>query len=514
MAIRQHDLVLADGRFRVVLTDRHRLFAVLDATETALGPLRVALEIDRRPELGAATARDELPRAHVVAGAPASHALALASDRTFRLISRAAPTIGPSVFATLRDAVDHGSLQLNEHLRVLPETKRAHVAAAARVVLRARLGDVGAKRFIARVVGSVRNGSRSARQIGDALVVGGRFVDDALRTSSAAVGLFHDLAGALQRGDLRGAEALANDARAKAIVADAHVLDDYVSLFANDGAISLRADEDEIVEMTSPRFVQPLSRALGTTTITGFDVGDAVNIASDAASGNVAGAVGDAGGAIGGSLAKGAAIGSAIGSVIPGVGTAIGGAVGAIIGGIGSLFGHHSGPLDYEHLFGGVGMKLVRNVADKIRSAPRWQAHFQAVYRHLPAGTANVKGLGDLVAHELFPHDEYGKDATTGHADGLAEWFAEQPDWERLLHSQGVPPGDRHQLEARVRAAMNRRDIARKAWDTLFHRSHPTKAPPAAPPRIRADLLPTWEPVAALPVSTGCACDPKPVGES
>ncbi len=519
MALRQHEIVLADGRFRVVLTDRHRLFAVLDATETALGPLRVALEIDRRPQLDAATARSESVRAHVVAGTPDNHALALASDRTFHLMSRAAPAIAPSAFATLRGAVDHESLRLSEHLRLLPETRRSHVAAAARIVLRARLGDVGAKRFIARVVGSVRKGSQAARPIGDALVAGSRFVDEALRTSSTAVSLFHDLAGALQRGDLRGAEALAIDERAKAIVADANLVDDYVSLFSNDGSTSLRADADELVETSSPRFVQPLSRALGTTTITGgIGIGDAIGIATDAASGNVAGVIGDAGGAAGGSIAKGAAIGGAIGSVIPGIGTAIGGAVGAVIGGIGSLFGGHSGPIDFEHMMGGLGQKMARQIADKIRHAPRWQSHFQAVYRHLPAGTANNKGLGDMVAHELFPHDEYGKDATTGHADGLAEWFAEQPDWERLLHSQGVPPGDRHQLEARIRAAMNRRDIARKAWDMLFHRSQPAKAAPAPPlrppPRIRPDLLPTWEPVAALPISTGCACDPKPAGES
>jgi hypothetical protein len=512
MALQQHDLVLAEGRFRVVLTDRRRLFAVLDAPETALGPLRVALEIDRRPLLDAPTARDDSRRAHVVAGTRDERALAPSSDPAFRLVSSAAPAIARSAFATLRDAVDHGALRLSERLEQVPEVERAHVAAGARIILRARLGDVGARRFIGRVVAAVRDGSPTARPIRDSLVAGSRLVDDALRTSSSALSLFRNLVDAIQRGDLRGAEALVNDARAKAIVAETELLDDYVSLFAKHNESSLRGDERELLDATSLRFVQPLSRVLGTTTTTGFDIGGAIGIASDAASGNVAGAVGGAGSALGGNLAKGAAIGSAIGTVIPVVGTAIGGAVGAVIGGIGSLFGHHhhSGPLDYEHLLGGVGTKLVRNIADKLRSAPRWQAHFQAVYRHLPAGTANVKGLGDLVAHELFPHDEHGKDATTGHADGLAEWFAEQPDWEQLIHSQGVPPGDRHQLEARVRAVMSRRDVARKARDTLVLRSPPTKP---APP-IREDLLPTWEPIAALPITTGCACDPKPAGES
>ena len=48
MPLRQHDIILAEGSFQVVLTNRRRLFAVINAPQTALGPMRIALEVDRR----------------------------------------------------------------------------------------------------------------------------------------------------------------------------------------------------------------------------------------------------------------------------------------------------------------------------------------------------------------------------------------------------------------------------------------------------------------------------------
>ena len=491
MALRQYDVVLAEGRFRIVLTDRRRLFAVLDAPETALGPLRVAFEIDRRP----ASERTQ----HVVSGAPDSNrSRLLPGDRAFETASSLAPRLAPPALALLNDSATRGAMVLHAQAPRLPVATRGSIEAAARIVLRARLGDIAAKRFIQGVSAAVRAGSTDARALRSALIDGHRLVLEMIGTNSDP---FRRFTGVLQRGDFRAVRSLVADGATRAPEQERETLDDFVRLFA-EAARAPVFDDADLADDGDGSLGHSAANASSTTV--GFGVGDAIGVAADAASGNVAGAVGGAGSAIGGSLAKGAAIGSAIGSVIPGFGTAIGGAVGAIIGGIGSLFGHHhSGPLDYEHLFGGLGVKMVRNIAEKIRSAPRWQAHFQAVYRHLPAGTANVKGLGDLVAHELFPHDEHGKDATTGHADGLAEWFSAQPDWETLLHSNGVPPGDRHQLEARIHAVLNRRDVA-----------GPTKVVPPRPRSARPDLLSTWEPIAALPVTTGCACDPEPGGAS
>ena len=38
-SLRTHDVVLAEGTFRVVLTEKRRVLAVVDAPTTALGPL-------------------------------------------------------------------------------------------------------------------------------------------------------------------------------------------------------------------------------------------------------------------------------------------------------------------------------------------------------------------------------------------------------------------------------------------------------------------------------------------
>jgi len=518
MTIRQHDVVLADGRFRVVLTDQRRLFAVIDAPDTALGPLYIALEIDR-------SARDssrDFGGEHIVGGFldglghGASH---VASDGAFKAASSLATTLAPPAFGIVREVAAHATHLLNQHLPLLPDEARKPIESAARIVLRARLGDLSASRFIENVVGSVRSGASEARPVGDALVAASRLVTQALTpsvalssvaTESAPFHAFERMTSALQRGDFGSLARIADDAAGFAARAT-ETLDDYVKHFAPVAILLPTANEAGLADVAraSSRFVQPLGRATDAITmVVGLGVGDAVNIASDAASGNIAGAVGDAvgGGAIGGSLGKGAAIGAAIGSVIPGVGTAIGGAVGAIIGGIGSLFGGHHGPIGWEHLPGDVGHKLVRQIAEKIRHAPRWQAHFQAVYRHLPAGTADVKGLNDLVARELFPHDVPGKDATTGHADGLAEWFAQQPDCEKLLHGPGVPPGDRHQLEARINAARPRAGLPRPATQVS---PSATSAPHALPAHASAA-----SPIVSLSLPFDCQCAPAPRGRS
>src|SRR6202041_3514836 len=121
MPLRQHDIILAEGSFQVVLTNRRRLFAVINAPQTALGPMRIALEVDRR-----------------------------AFQEAMRLIS--------------------------QHMPFLPEGARKSIEAASRIVMRARLGDLTAKDFIKGVVSAVKAGVAGARKIGDALLTGSRLV--------------------------------------------------------------------------------------------------------------------------------------------------------------------------------------------------------------------------------------------------------------------------------------------------------------------------------------------------
>jgi hypothetical protein len=519
MPLRQHDVVLADGRFRIILTDRRRLFALIDAPETALGPLRIALEIDRRPH--GDLELDELPREHVVAGVieDTGHT-AVRGNGAFAAAANLATTLAPPAFNVIRDVAAQGTLLLAKQLPLLPEHQRKPIESAARIVLRARLGDLSARGFIERVVGAARSGAPEAQAMGNVLVAGSRLVTHALGPSLghaladahgdvSAFHAFDRMASAIQQGDFRSLQAMATDAARITAERASAGFDEYVRRFTPSDVDAELTPADEEMLRSSPRFVQPLAR-MGETTV-GVSVGDVPAIAADVGSGDFAGAAEHL---VGGNVAKGAAIGSAIGSVIPGVGTVIGGAVGAIVGGIGSLFGHHHGPMNFEHLPGDVGRKMVRKIADHIRQAPRWQAHFQAVYRHLPAGTADVKGLNDLVARELFPRDVAGKDATTGHTDGLAEWFAQQPDWEKLLHDPGVPPGDRHQLEARIHAVKSRLESARQVWSHLLNAAATGDTPvasmtvgltPLAPPHPPRLALPS-----ASPSSSDCSCTAPP----
>ena len=191
MPLRQHDVILAEGKFQIVLTDRRRLFAVIDAPETALGPLHIALEIDRRAYQEAAKIRRRLGQdeRYVVGGflddvghafshvaSDIGHGIEHAAEGAFNAVSKVATTLARPVFNAVKDVTGTAMHLIAQNLPFLPESARKSVEAASRIVMRARLGDLTAKDFIKGVVSAVRAGVQGARAIGDALLTGSRLV--------------------------------------------------------------------------------------------------------------------------------------------------------------------------------------------------------------------------------------------------------------------------------------------------------------------------------------------------
>jgi hypothetical protein len=233
MPLRQHDVVLAEGRFQIVLTDRRRLFAVIDAPQTALGPLRIAFEIDRRARSQELALRDHLVSRDYVGGIfddighamsnaakGVAHGVEHAAEGAFNAASKAVTTLARPVLNVVRDVTATGMHLISQHAPFLPEKTRKQIESASRIVMRARLGDLSAKQFIHGVVNAVRSGVAGARAIGDALLSGSRMVAHVLDAPfklaehiPAIGGAIHSLSPfqkfeqvstAIQRGDFRG----------------------------------------------------------------------------------------------------------------------------------------------------------------------------------------------------------------------------------------------------------------------------------------------------------------------
>jgi hypothetical protein len=232
MPLRQHDVVLAEGRFQIVLTDRRRLFAVIEAPQTALGPLRIALEVDRRPFERAMDLRSRLGREYAVGGIfdgighalssaanGVAHGIEHAAEGAFNAASKAVTTVARPVFNVVRDVSATGMHLIAQHAPFLPEKTRKSIESASRIVMRARLGDLTAKQFIRSVANAVRSGVQGARAIGDALLSGSRLVshvlDAPLRLAGQIPGIggvvhalspfqkYEQVTSAIQRGDFK-----------------------------------------------------------------------------------------------------------------------------------------------------------------------------------------------------------------------------------------------------------------------------------------------------------------------
>jgi hypothetical protein len=278
MPLRQHDIILAEGSFQVVLTNRRRLFAVINAPKTALGPMRIALEVDRRAFQEAMRIRREIGDERFMVGgffddighafsgvanevghavshvandlghnlghiaSDLGHGLGHAAEGAFNAVSKVATTLARPVFNTVRDVTGTAMHLISQHMPFLPEGARKSLEAASRIVMRARLGDLTAKDFIKGVVSAVKAGVEGARKIGDALLTGSRLVahvlDFPLRIMEHIPGLkgvagfmqnlspfakFEKMTTLVQKGDFAGLKKMVTD--------DIHAFQGVVSLF-------------------------------------------------------------------------------------------------------------------------------------------------------------------------------------------------------------------------------------------------------------------------------------------
>ncbi len=181
--IRQHDVVIADGTFRIVLTRTKRLYAVIDATETLLGPLHLAFEVDRGipPDL---LHREELAKRgmhppYIEVGGifgDIGSFISKAAESTFNAVSKVATTVSRPVFDLTKTAASHVMQGIAAATPFLPANARHTISSAARVIARARLGDVTAKQFVQTIAIAAKAGVAGARKIGDALLDGSRLV--------------------------------------------------------------------------------------------------------------------------------------------------------------------------------------------------------------------------------------------------------------------------------------------------------------------------------------------------
>ena len=187
--IRQHETyVLAEGTFRVVLTRSGRIFAAIDLEESALGPLHLAFEIGvpltfqtgsliGRIAHGVEHAGRDIGHGFEQAGRDLGHV----AEGTFDATAKVSTTLARPAFNIVRDAAAGGAHLLGQ-VPLVPERERKRIEAASRVMMRARLGDVDAKRFIRAVAHAAKSGVEVARHAGDALLTGERMVAHVLDT--------------------------------------------------------------------------------------------------------------------------------------------------------------------------------------------------------------------------------------------------------------------------------------------------------------------------------------------
>lgn len=181
-SLRTHDVVLAEGSFRVVLTAKRRVLAVVDAPTTALGPLHIVLAIDRSRFLPEGVSPLVLtPQAHAmeVAGlfddighafGGVAHAVEHAAEGAFNAASHVATTIARPAFDLVKAASSEGVHLLAHTIPFLPDKTRRGMDAAARTIMRAKLGDLTAKQFIKGIADAANAGVHAAQKVGDTLL--------------------------------------------------------------------------------------------------------------------------------------------------------------------------------------------------------------------------------------------------------------------------------------------------------------------------------------------------------
>jgi hypothetical protein len=179
-SLRTHDVVLADGTFRVVLTENRRVLAVLDAPTTALGPLHIVLAVARAPFLPNGVSPLVLTQPATIEtgfdlgdiGKAVSHA----AEGAFNTVSHVATTIARPAFEAVKAATGEGAHFLAHAVPFLPESERRKLDAASRVIMRAKLGDLTAKQFIRGIADAAKAGEHAATHIGDTLLDASKIV--------------------------------------------------------------------------------------------------------------------------------------------------------------------------------------------------------------------------------------------------------------------------------------------------------------------------------------------------
>jgi hypothetical protein len=211
--MRTHDIVLFDGTFRVVLTPKGRVVAVMNAPETALGPMHVALNIDR------AASRVFMPQHRHMETAGIFDDIGKAAENTFNAVSHVATPLARPAFDVLKGATGQAAHLIATSTPLLPHAVRDQIERASQVVMKARLGDLNAKQFIRTIATAAKDGVSAAQHVGNTLLDASKFVARAvdapmLLATSAVPGLapmlgslsplkhYEDLVSAIQKGDI------------------------------------------------------------------------------------------------------------------------------------------------------------------------------------------------------------------------------------------------------------------------------------------------------------------------
>ena len=180
---RTHDVVVADGRFRVVLTPRKRVIAALDVHESLLGPLHLAFEVDRAPMLPPSIPREALDHPSMVTAGifdDIGHAVSKAADSTFHAVSNVASTVAHPVVNIAKDAANAGFHAIGDIADP--------IGAAAHLVLKAKLGDIDAKQIL-KTIGSAANaGVHAAQKVGETLINASKAVAHVVDVPSRLLG--------------------------------------------------------------------------------------------------------------------------------------------------------------------------------------------------------------------------------------------------------------------------------------------------------------------------------------
>jgi hypothetical protein len=182
-ALRTHDVTVAEGTFSIILTKQHRLVAAIHAPVTPLGELHLAFEMDRRidPDLQrrhALAMRGLHPRQMMVGGVFGDLAdfVNHAAEGAFNAASKASATVARPAFNVTRDVAQHAMHGIAQVTPFLPAHVRDDIHHAARIVARARLGDMTAKQFLRDVAHAAKAGAAAARSAGGALLDGAKLV--------------------------------------------------------------------------------------------------------------------------------------------------------------------------------------------------------------------------------------------------------------------------------------------------------------------------------------------------